>query len=239
MTNGTSTNSGVIDKHQSTSSEPAKCNMDLLHIANNSSIIRNPNDDNEERRTSIYDRDDDCMSPRTNNDSINVSIYRYKFTDDFTNEMYKFSKVHQYDHRKDFKEAWNTWVEENNDIVTGEIKRLTEMGYDGDILDKMFKSARYYFRKKSTEKNEPQARRTYIGSQKELLEAMDDHIMLNIVKSDYKPSNAFNEFCQENIKLLQEEVSRLCKSGLTDKNEIKNKVKKTYKNRYFIISKNN
>lgn len=239
MTNGTSTNSGANDKHQSTSSEPAKYNMDLLHISiNNTSIINNDNDDNndnEERR--IYR--DDCESPRSNNDSINVSIFRYKFTDDFTNEMYKFSKVHQYDHRKDFKEAWNVWVEENNEIITIEIKRLTEMGYDGDILDKMFKSARYYFRKKSTEKSEPQARRTYIGSQKELLEAMDEHIMLNIVKTDYKPSNAFNEFCQENIKLLQEEVSRLCKSGLTDKNEIKSKVKKTYKNRYFIISKNN
>ena len=238
MTNGTSTNSGANDKHQSTSSEPAKYNMDLLHISiNNTSIINNDNDDNndnEERR--IYR--DDCDSPRSNNDSINVSIFRYKFTDDFTNEMYKFSKVHQYDHRKDFKEAWNVWVEENNDIITIEIKRLTEMGYDGDILDKMFKSARYYFRKKSTEKNEPQARRTYIGSQKELLEAMDEHIMINIVKTDYKPSNAFNEFCQENIKLLQEEVSRLCKSGFTDKNEIKSKVKKTYKNRYFIISKN-
>ena len=230
MTNGTSTNSGNNDKHQSTTSIR---NMDLLHIPNNF------NENGNEERILYRDDDDDCESPRSNNDTINVSIYRYKFTDDFTNEMYKFSKVHQYDHRKDFKEAWNVWIEENNGIVTDEIKRLTEMGYDGDILDKMFKSARYYFRKKSTEKSEPQARRTYIGTQKELLEAMDDHIMINIVKSDYKPSVAFNEFCQENIKLLQEEVSRLCKSGLTDKNEIKRKVKKTYKNRYFIISKNN
>jgi hypothetical protein len=79
-------------------------------------------------------------------------------TDEFMKELHNFSKIHQYDHRKDFKEAWNTWIEENNDIVTDEIRRLTEMGYDGDILDKMFKSARYYFRKKSTEKNEPQAR---------------------------------------------------------------------------------
>jgi hypothetical protein len=236
MTNGSSTNSGTNDKHQSYTSESAKYkyNMDLLHISDNFNI--NSNEDNEERR--LYNSDD-CKSPRSNNDSINVSIYRYKFTDDFTNEMYKFSKIHQYDHRKDFKEAWNAWVEENNGIVTDEIKRLNELGYDGDILDKMFKSARYYFRKKSTEKNEPQARRTYIGSQKELLEAMDEHIIINISKPDYKPSIAFNEFCQENIKLLQEEVSRLCKNGFTDKNDIKSKVKKTYKNRYFIISKNN
>ena len=234
MKNESSTNFGSNNKHQSSTSESAKYNMDLLHISNN--FNHNSNDENEERR--IYDSDD-CKSPRSNNDSINVIIYRYKFTDDFTNELYKFSKVHQYDHRKDFKEAWNAWVEENNNIVTDEIRRLTELGYDGDILDKMFKSARYYFRKKITSKSEPKARRTYIGTQKDLLEAMDEHIMINIVKSDYKPSIAFNEFCQDNIKLLQEEVSRLCKNGFTDKNDIKSKVKKTYKNRYFIISKNN
>lgn len=173
------------------------------------------------------------------NNNININIYRYKFTNEFTDELFKFSKIHQYDHRTDFKEAWNEWLENNSEIVDEETRRLINLGYNGDILDKMFKSARYYFRKKSTEKSEPQARRTYIGSQKELLDAIDEHIMINIAKPDYKPSIAFNEFCQENIKLLQEEVSRLCKNGFTDKNEIKSKVKKTYKNRYFIISKNN
>ena len=84
--------------------------------------------------------------------------------------------------------------------------RLTDLGYEGDIIDKMFKSARYYFRKKSTEKNEPQARRTYIGTQKELLDAMDEHIINNIKKNDYKPSTAFHEFCLENLKLLQDGV---------------------------------
>jgi len=231
MTNGIFTNIDTNNNQQQPTTEPTKHNMDLLHIGDNNN---NNNIIDEERRNG-----DECESPRSDNDCINVSIYRYKFTDDFTNELYKFSKVHQYDHRKDFKEAWNVWVEENNEIVTQEIKRLTDLGYEGDIIDKMFKSARYYFRKKSTEKSEPQARRAYIGSQKEFLEAMDEHIMRNITKPDYKPSNAFNEFCQEHINLLQEEVTRLCKCGFTDKNDIKSKVKKTYKNRYFIISKNN
>ena len=228
MTNGTSTNTGAIDKHQSTTINIDR-NMDLLHIPNNF------NDDNGEERILCRDDDDDCESPRSNNDTINVSIYRYKFTDDFTNEMYKFSKVHQYDHRKDFKEAWNVWIEENDGIVTDEIKRLTEMGYDGDILDKMFKSARYYFRKKSTEKSEPQARRTYIGTQKDLLEAMDYHIKSNISSREFKPSDGFDEFCKKNIDILKEQVNMLCQSGLTDSNEIKTKIKKTYKNRYFLL----
>lgn len=169
------------------------------------------------------------------NNEINVNIFRFKFKDEFTGELYKFAKIHQYDHRKDFKEAWKIWLEENTEIVEEEVRRLTNLRYDGDILDKMFKSARYYFRKKSTEKKEPAKRRVYHGVQKELLEAMDEHIKDNINDKDYKPSDGFDKFCKENLDVVKEEVSILCKSGFTDSNEIKNKIKKTYKNRYFLF----
>ncbi len=79
-----------------------------------------------------------------------IAIYRYKFTEEFTEYLYNFSKIHQYDDRKDFKEAWIKWTEEHHDIVNMENRRLTNLGYDGNVLDKMFKSARYYFRNKST-----------------------------------------------------------------------------------------
>jgi hypothetical protein len=143
--------------------------------------------------------------------------------------------VHQYDHRKDFKEAWNIWTEDNDNIVGEEVRRLTNLGYDGDILDKMFKSARYYFRKKSTEKKAPVKRRDYIGIQKELLDSMDEHINSRLNDDDYKPSDGFDEFCKANIDLLKEEVNILCRNGFTNSTEIKNKIKKTYKNRYFLI----
>jgi len=173
------------------------------------------------------------------NREIKVNIYRYKFIDEFTSVLSVFAKIHQYDHRKDFKEAWNIWVEENNEIVTNEVNRLEAIGYQGDILDKMFKSARYYFRKKSTEKKEPKERQDYLGSNREFLNKIDEHIKTNINNDDYKPSNDFECFCKENIQLLQEEVTRLFNIGLKDHNAIKNKIKKTYKNRYFIIINNN
>ena len=172
-----------------------------------------------------------------NNNENNVSIYRYKFTDDFTKELYTFSKIHQYDHRKDFKEAWDIWIEDNDNLVDDEVRRLTNLGYDGDIIDKMFKSARYYFRKKNNENNEPQKRRVYIGVQKDLLDSMDEHIISNINNKDYKPSEGFSLFCKEKIELLKEEVNNLCKAGFTDHIEIKDKIKKTYKNRYFMLVK--
>ena len=183
---------------------------------------------NTERSAKIYNRVDDIES------DVNVNIFRYKFTDDFTSELFKFSKIHQYDHRKDFKEAWKTWLEENVEIVEEETRKLKKLGYQGNVEDKMFKSARYYFRKKSTEKKAPAKRRNYVGVNKLLLEAMDTHIRDGINTEDYKPSDGFDSFCNKNKDLLREEVSTLCKNGLTDSNEIKNKIKKTYKNRYFL-----
>jgi hypothetical protein len=205
----------------------------------NIDICNNDLNNSDNYRTS-YDRIDSLEDKphieivNQTNDNFNVNIYRYKFTQDFTDELFKFSKIHQYDERKAFKEAWTIWMEDNDDIINDEYSRLKDLGYDGDIFDKMFKSARYYFRKKSTEKKEPAKRRIYVGSQKDLLEAMDEHIKSNIVAGDFKPSEGFDEFCKQNVGLLKEEIAVLCRAGLTDSNEIKTKIKKTYKNRYFL-----
>ncbi len=212
--------------------------IQIDNLSNNISNCSYSDGTNHDRNDSHKSTDLSDSSNKTdneNNDNINIGIYRYKFTNEFTNELFKFSKIHQYDDRKVFKEAWETWIDENSEIVNLEYRRLNELGYDGDIFDKMFKSARYYFRKKSTEKKEPTKRRIYVGSQKDLLEAMDEHISLNIKSGDFKPSDGFDEFCKENINLLKEEVNLLCRAGITDSNQIKEKIKKTYKNRYFLV----
>jgi hypothetical protein len=170
-----------------------------------------------------------------NQDSIN--IYRYKFNNEFIVELDNFSKIHQYDHRNDFKDAWNIWVDENDELVNEEVRRLTNNGYQGDILDKMYKSARYYFRKKSTVKKAPTQRRDYIGTNKELLDAMDQHIKNNINQANIKPSIGFIDFCKQEKDVLGNEVDKLFRLGVTDAKEIHDKIKKTYKNRYFILIK--
>jgi len=166
---------------------------------------------------------------------LNIHIYRFQFTDAFNRELYNFAKVHQYDHRKVFKEAWEVWLEENENIVTREVNRLTNMDYDGDIIDKMFKSARYYYRKKGTEKKALAERRDYVSMSKDFLVAMDNHIKKGLLSKDYKPSDGFDGFCNVNLDLLKEEVQMLCKNGIVNSAEIKQKIKKTYKNRYFLV----
>ena len=205
------------------------------NINNDANCIRTSNNtinsfSYSERNSQIFNK-----NYKSNHD-IAINIYRYKFTNDFINELFKFSKIHQYDHRKDFKEAWDIWIEENDVIISEEVQRLTNLGYNGNILEKMFKSARYYFRKKNTDKKDPIKRRNYISINKDLIDAMDEYIELSIRNMQTcKPSDSFDEFCKIKVDLLKESVNILVKSGLSDVLEIKNKIKKTYKNRYFLI----
>ena len=184
--------------------------------------------------TESYEYEDICRGENIKHDN-SLLIYRYQFTDEFMEILSHFSKIHQYDDRKDFKEAWTTWTEENQEEIHREITRLTELGYRGDIPDKMFKSARYYFRKKNTTTpQEPKTRRAYTGTSKTLLESMDNFILKQKGKK-MKPADSFLHFCEENRELLKEEIAHLLNQGYKEKEEIKNKIKKTYKNRYFIV----
>jgi len=164
-----------------------------------------------------------------------INIYRYKFTQDIMDMVTEFAKVHQYDDRKIFKEAWTNWLELNDSSVTEEVTRLKGLGYEGDIIDKMFKSARYYFRKKSTVKQDPKERKTYVCVHKEMNESIDTHIVRNMVNDDYKPSTGFNNFCANNTDILKAEIARLMAQNMKDSGQIQEKIKKTYKNRYFIL----
>jgi hypothetical protein len=170
------------------------------------------------------------------NEPREIDIFRFKFTQDFMDLLFEFSKVHQYDNRKDFKEAWKTWTDENEEVIDEETERLNMMGYRGDVIDKMFKSARYYFRKKTTDKKKPKERRDYICVGKDLLESMDAHIQRCIENADYKPSIAFLNFCNdpENKLVLQKEVLHFHEMNIHNVDFIQDKIKKTYKNRYFI-----
>jgi hypothetical protein len=167
-------------------------------------------------------------------DNKTINIYRYKFSDSIIQLLYAFSKIHQYDDRSTFKEAWNSWLDENQEIVEYEIRRLNNLEYEGDVKDKMFKIARYYFRKKNAEKKEPKKRGSYISLNKALLEAIDHHIEVNVKLSNFKPSNGFDNFCNNHADPLKEEILRL-QEKMIDNETIKNKIKKTYKNRYFML----
>ena len=203
---------------------------------NSSNNIRRSNDSTDTFSDSERNEDNDKQNFKSNS-YMPINIFRFKFTNEFINDLFKFSKIHQYDHRKEFKEAWEIWIEENNIIIKEEIERLKNLGYEGNIIEKMYKSARYYFRKKSMIKKEPMKRRNYISINKDLLDTMDEFIEISLRKCDAnKPSDSFEEFCQLNKSILKDSINLLLlNGGFKDEVEIKKKIKKTYKNRYFLI----
>ena len=73
-----------------------------------------------------------------------------------------------------------------------------------------------------------------------LVKEIDKHIMENINNLDYKPATGFNAFCKNNIDIYKNEAVRLIQDyNMSDYSMIHDKIKKTYKNRYYIIIKKN
>ena len=171
----------------------------------------------------------------------NVPIYRYKFTPNIVDLLTEFGKTHQYDPKKVYKDAWNEFIINNNEVLEREERRLNSLGYEGDCYDKMYKSARYYFRKKSLTKKEPKQRRKYISCDRDMLDAMDEHINngINNQGNNFKPSDGYDDFVTSNQNIVVEEITRMIENGFTEKTAIIKKIKKTYKNRYFQIIRSN
>jgi hypothetical protein len=187
-----------------------------------------------ERRDNKEDTKDDTQESGLG-EGFRAMTYRFKFSGGFTDILYRFSKIHQYDDRHAFKEAWEQWTETHESEVTDEINRLRFLGYDGDINDKMYKSARYYFRKKRPSPITQTKRKQYVQISRELLIVMDEHIIRGLTNGHLKPQDGFLNFCETHMELVKEAVNGLYKSGMTNSDELHMKIKKTYKNRYSII----
>jgi Fe-S cluster biosynthesis and repair protein YggX len=164
-------------------------------------------------------------------------VYRFKFADPVVDEISKFSQLHRDDDRIVFKEAWKEWTVEIQDLINDEKERLTALKYTGDIEDKMFKSARYYFRKKSTVKKAPVERRVYVPVDKEILQTVDRHIENHRTSDEYTPAKGYDQFCVDNKELLEGWVDTLHIQARFDVKEIQDKIKKTYKNRYYVLKR--
>tara|TARA_Y100000817_G_C16820982_1_gene528867 strand:- start:342 stop:941 length:600 start_codon:yes stop_codon:yes gene_type:complete len=164
------------------------------------------------------------------------NIFRFKFSNEVMDKIHSFAKIHQFDTRKDYRENWEKWLDENSHMLQTEERRLRELGYHKNIEEKMYKAGRYYFRNKKFEKVVPSKRRKYIPISNEILTSMDKHIKNNIFANDYTPAVGYNHFCETYTELLSQEIRHIIKSHAITGDEMANKIKKTYKNRYFIIT---
>ena len=166
-------------------------------------------------------------------------IFRYKLSDEIMSTITQFAKVHQFDDRHAYKDAWAQWLNTNQDSVEREVCRLQQLNYNGDVIDKMFKAGRYYFREKvavaatPVVTTEQKRRRDYIVMAPEIIQAMDQHLHNVMNTKDFKPADAYNQFCDQYVGILRKEIGRLGQHYTGS--QLSAKFKKTYKNRYFSL----
>jgi len=166
------------------------------------------------------------------------TTFRHTFSKQFMKVLNEFSKNHENDDRKVFKNEWASWSTRNDIscLINDEIKSLTNSGFQGDIMDKMFKSARYYFRskpEKTVDDCEKKQRKPYVGLSKLVLEHMDQHIKEHL---GFRPEDAYNSYCNAHTQKIKEEIQALSDGTEESISEVYKKYKKTYKNRFYVMN---
>ena len=168
------------------------------------------------------------------------STFRHNTHPELAQQLKQFAAANRYFDRKLYKENWEKWCEDNKELISQEERNLRENNYKGDIMSKLYKSARYYYSKKPKENEKQPAlkRKKYVGVGNIIIKAMDDHIDANMFSKEYTPASGLDNFCKENMDMLRSEIQVICEknSDLTNR-DIVNKIKKTYKNRYFLKAK--
>ena len=158
-------------------------------------------------------------------------VYRYKLDPQIIKLVEEFAKLHQYDERKEYKEAWLEYIEKHKDQIQREEIRLTNLGYNGDLYDKMFKSGRYYYRNKPLTKSKPKDRRKYISLENNVVQSIYRYIHDQGI--NLKPAEGYEQFIEINKELIKAEADRLKEGQSLSEEDIMLKIKKSYKNQYF------
>ena len=172
-----------------------------------------------------------------------IPVLRFNFTSPFMTLLSSFAKIHQFDSRPDFKNAWKLWSEDNNAIIQAETLHLQQSGFTGNVHDKMFKSVRYYFRQKTTVPASQPPRKMYESMHKPIRSAIDQQIKSlmqnNIMESRLSPANGFDSFCNQHMNLIIDAIRIYSPLPISITRETivsyTNKLKKTYKNRFYNI----
>ena len=80
-------------------------------------------------------------------------------------------------------------------------------------------------------------KRMYITVKSETLAYIDRHIKEHINDNDFSPKTGYDKFLKTSAEIVRSESEHLKRKFEMSDSDIKSKVKKTYKNRYYIITR--
>lgn len=140
--------------------------------------------------------------------------YSFRFSPQFTALLSEFGASSAGLALRDFRAAWERFAQENSDLVGAEADGLARLGFQGDVLRKMFLSARHYHGR--PEKKRGQAPRrvdaTWERYDSDLYKAMRAHVESHLKE---RPKRAYELF--------------IGKGGYDDTERLK----RAYKNMYY------
>jgi len=192
---------------------------------------------------------------------INLSINRFKYTDDFNDYLKYFANIHRHDSCKDFQQHWTDFINTEKLLFDNEVALMLQSGYKGDPYAAMYKSVRFYYRKlfinnrdyDSDNKLAKKPARTYITFPHHFIDMVDTYIKQKIAgqlktidgdnfTSTISPSETLKTFCREHENDIMNAIQTIIidikeKNSETDFVELNlsQKFKKMYKNRFYKI----
>ena len=189
---------------------------------------------------------------KSQHNNLKLQTNRYKFRPEIIYLLSEFAKMHQHEGSKDYKESWQNWIAESeiSRELEEEKSRLIKQGMTGDVLDKLYKSSRYYYRKKINKSDDtPKERKKYEGLTKEILHKMDAHIIREIngsidlleddkLVSRFTPSKSFEMYLKENPSIIEELIPNMSTTAEERRIETTRaiqRIKKTFNNRFYKI----
>ena len=159
--------------------------------------------------------------------NIQMPVFHFNPSEKCVQAIAEFSTKHREAKNKEFKSAWKSWIQDPDiaELFVEESRRLANTGYTGDLCEKLYFSARYYFRKKalnSKTQEERRARKPHEATDSALLSEMTNDIISQIQSNhNIRPAAAFEHYRRHH--------------PLNERDE--EKIKKIYKNRVFLIRK--
>lgn len=178
-------------------------------------------------------------------DVTQILLHRFPMSKDMTELIFEFSKIHEYDDRKTYKEQWQIWTkcQDITSQIDTELTRLQWQGFKGDkseLINKMFISSKYYYRNIKTIEYSAETvpRKEYTKLSAEYLISMDEWLANN-QRPHCSPAQLFVLYCNENKAFLQTEIQTLRQMAGSDLDatETEMKFKKTFRNRELILRK--
>ena len=175
-----------------------------------------------------------------------IKKFRYDFSNEIKSLLDNFYNINAEKDRKDFQESWTLWINEPEikSQIDSECTRLLNDGYKGDVLDKMYKSVRYYNKKKEICPKERVINQHTNRFSTQFLDIIDKNVAKHLEEDIESTSTislmqnqSYKRFCLENKEELLRELVRLRQEKGVIPEDIEKKLKKTYKNRFYNIRK--